>query len=64
LDAALAATRRRPRRLVDRTAMVRWREFGRRYRCDVIDFFPFRDAMVTEFSQYPDGGWIEAQTEN
>jgi hypothetical protein len=64
LDAALAATRRRPRRLVHRTAMGRSRGSGRRYQCDVIDFFPFRDALVTEFSQYPDGGWIEAQTEN
>jgi ketosteroid isomerase-like protein len=47
--------------VVHRTAVGRWRESGRRYQCDFIDFFRFRDALIVEFSQYPDSGWIEAQ---
>ena len=50
--------------VVHRTAVGRWRESGRRYQCDFIDFFRFRDAMVTEFSQYPDSSWVETQTRN
>ncbi len=50
--------------VVHRTAVGRWRESGRRYQCDFIDFFRFRDALVTEFSQYPDSGWMEAQSDH
>ena len=51
------------RAVVHRTSVGRWRESGRRYQCDFIDFFRFRDALVTEFAEYPDSGWIEAQAE-
>ena len=50
--------------VVHRTAVGRWRESGRRYQCDFIDFIRFRDALVTEFSLYPDSGWVEAQAAN
>ena len=51
------------RAVVHRTSVGRWRESGRRYQCDFIDIFRFRDSLVSEFSEYPDPGWIEAQTE-
>ena len=47
------------RAVVHRTAIGRWRENGRRYQCDFVDIFRFRDALVTEFAQYPDAAWVE-----
>ena len=49
------------RAVVHRTAVGRRRDTGRRYQCDFIDFFRFRDGLVVEFSDYPDAAWIEAE---
>jgi ketosteroid isomerase-like protein len=45
------------RAVVHRTSVGRYRDSGRRYQCDIIEFFRFRDGLVTEFSTYPDIGW-------
>ena len=47
------------RAVVHRTAVGRWRDSGRRYQCDFIDFLRFRDGLVVEFSEYPDAAWTE-----
>lgn len=47
------------RAVVHRTAVGRRRDTGRRYQCDIIDFFRFRDGLVIELSSYPDAAWIE-----
>ena len=47
------------RAVVHRTAVGRLRDTGRRYQCDFIDFFRFRDGLIVEFSCYPDAAWIE-----
>jgi ketosteroid isomerase-like protein len=47
------------RAVAHRTAVGRWRESGRRYQCDFIHFFRFRDGLVVEFSEYPDAAWTE-----
>jgi len=47
------------RAVVHRTAVGRRRDTGRRYQCDFIDFFRFRDGLVVEFSSYPDAAWLE-----
>lgn len=48
--------------VVHRTAVGRWRESGKRYQCDFIDFFRFRDLLITEFAQYPDTGGMETNS--
>ena len=50
------------RAVVHRTAVGRRRDNGRRYQCDFIGFFRFRDGLVVEFSDYPDAGWTEVAT--
>jgi ketosteroid isomerase-like protein len=45
------------RAVVHRTAVGRLRETGRRYQCDFVGFFRFRDGLVVEFSDYPDAEW-------
>ncbi len=47
------------RAVVHRTAVGRRRDTGRRYQCDFIDFFRFRDGLVVEFSEYPDAAWTD-----
>lgn len=47
------------RAVVHRTAVGRRRDNGRRYQCDFIDFFRFRDGLVVEFSEYPDAAGVE-----
>ena len=47
------------RAVVHRTAVGRRRDNGRRYQCDFIDFFRFRDGLLVEFSEYPDAAWGE-----
>jgi ketosteroid isomerase-like protein len=42
------------RAVVHRTAVGRVRDTGRRYQCDAIAFFRFRDGLITEYSDYPD----------
>jgi ketosteroid isomerase-like protein len=37
----------------------RRRDNGKRYQCDFIDFFRFRDGYVVEFSPYPDPAWVD-----
>jgi ketosteroid isomerase-like protein len=49
------------RAVVHRTAVGRWRQSGRRYQCDFIDFLRFRDGMLVEFSEYPDAAWREVE---
>jgi len=50
------------RAVVHRTAVGRRRDDGRRYQCDFIDFFRFREGFVVEYSIYPDGSWIGFET--
>jgi ketosteroid isomerase-like protein len=40
--------------VVHRTAVGRVRYSGRRYQCDAIAFFRFRDGLIVEYSDYPD----------
>jgi ketosteroid isomerase-like protein len=47
--------------VVHRTAVGRRRDNGRRYQCDFIDFFRFRDGLVVEFSEYPDAAWRDVE---
>ncbi len=47
--------------VVHRTAVGRRRDNSRRYQCDFIDFFRFRDGLLVEFSPYPDSAWVEAE---
>ncbi len=47
------------RAVVHRTAVGRRRDSGRRYQCDFIDFFRFREGLVVEFSEYPDAAWSD-----
>ena len=47
------------RAVVHRTAVGRRRDTGRRYQCDFIHFFRFRDGLIVEFSAYADAAWIE-----
>ena len=42
------------RAVVHRTAVGRLRDSGRRYQCDSIAFFRFRDGLIVEYSDYPD----------
>ena len=49
------------RAVVHRTAVGRRRDNQRRYQCDFIDFFRFRDGLIVEFSEYPDHAWVEAE---
>jgi ketosteroid isomerase-like protein len=49
------------RAVVHRTAVGRRRDTGRRYQCDFIDFFRFRDGLVVEFSEYADAAWMEVE---
>ena len=49
------------RAVVHRTAVGRRRDTGRRYQCDFIDFFRFRDGLVVEFSEYPDAAWHDIE---
>jgi ketosteroid isomerase-like protein len=50
------------RAVVHRTAVGRRRDTGRRYQCDFIDFFRFRDGLIVEFSEYADAAWIEIES--
>ena len=45
------------RAVVHRTGVGRLRNSGRRYQCDFIDFFRFRDGLIVEYSDYPDAAW-------
>jgi ketosteroid isomerase-like protein len=47
--------------VVHRTAVGRRRIDGRRYQCDFIDFFRFRDGLIVEMSCYPDAAWTEVE---
>ncbi len=49
------------RAVVHRTAVGRRRDTGRRYQCDCIDFFRFRDGFIVEFSAYPDPAWFTGE---
>ena len=49
------------RAVVHRTAVGRRRDTGRRYQCDFIDFFRFREGLVVEISCYPDAAWLEVK---
>jgi ketosteroid isomerase-like protein len=48
------------RAVAHRTSVGRFRDSGRRYQCDFIDFFRFRDGHIVEFSNYPDAAWSKA----
>jgi ketosteroid isomerase-like protein len=43
--------------VVHRTGVGRLRDSGRRYQCDFISFFRFRDGLIVEYSDYPDAAW-------
>jgi ketosteroid isomerase-like protein len=45
---------------VHRTTTIRERGGGKEYTFDCIDFFRFRDGLVTEFQEFPDGSAYEA----
>ncbi len=46
--------------VVHRTSAVRDRGGSRRYVYDAIDFFRFRDGLIVEFTEFPDGSFEEA----
>jgi ketosteroid isomerase-like protein len=48
------------RAVVHRTSTIRERGGSREYTYDAIDFFRFRDGLVVEFSELPDGSLAEA----
>jgi ketosteroid isomerase-like protein len=49
--------------VVHRTSTIRERGGSRQYTYDAVDFFRFRDGLVCEFSEFPDGTLKDA-TEN
>ena len=50
------------RAVIHRTAVGRRRDTGRRYQCDFIEFFRFRDGQLIEVCCYPDAAWLEVET--
>jgi ketosteroid isomerase-like protein len=46
--------------VVHRTSTIQERGGGRRYTYDAVDFFRFRDGLVVEFSEFPDGSLKDA----
>lgn len=49
--------------VVHRTSTIRERGGSRSYTYDAVDFFRFRDGLIVEFSEFPDGSLKDA-TEN
>ena len=45
---------------VHRTTTIRERGGGATYTFDSVDFFRFRDGLITEFCELPDGSALEA----